>query len=213
MIGNGWGDVVGLVLRRDGISGSLAVAGDVGGYRHGEQDRAVRDAVDASQLATELGRPVTYSVLRITAVDAAWSWPERWLWSAEMSYSCESWTQADVGGVVSAGVTEGPDDADAAARMLLQNHLARLGALDDDYNVEDDWWRLSIWRGGRLDETQGPLRQQRLQERADGMPQEHLYSFTRQLRADHCHPDAVAVATPRQGAHMMADVPGSPART
>jgi hypothetical protein len=103
-----------------------------------------------------------------------------------------------------AGLDDGPEQADAAAAFFLHRRLGELAPEADDIEMDDDWWRISVWHAGRIDETRFPAAGGRIADRAELLSTpEKLAWLGSILRTDHIHADAVATATPRQVSEIM----------
>jgi hypothetical protein len=195
-----------LVVRQDLRTGDLGVVGDTGYPAHARTaaEQAARDAADT---AKDHGQSVAHAVVRITDPDFVDPHPQSWLWVSETSYGGTSWMNESMSGASFAGLEDGPEHADAAAAYFLRRRLGVLAPDIDDLQIDDDdWWRVSVWHAGRLDEADHSAVGGRIADRAELLATpEKLAWLGSILRTDHIPPDAVATATPRQVARIMTE--------
>jgi hypothetical protein len=194
-----------LVVRQDLRTGDLTVVGDTG-YPARARTAAEEAARDAAAAAKDQGQSAVHAVVRIADPDFVDQLPESWLWVSETSYGGTSWSNESMGGASFAGLEDGPEQAEAAAAFFLRRRLAQLAPDADDIEMDDDWWRVSVWHAVRLDETDHPAAGGRIADRAELLATpEKLAWLGSILRTDHVHADAVATATPRQVSRILSE--------
>jgi hypothetical protein len=196
-----------LVLRRSLVGGAISLVGDTG-YPAGDRGAAEQAALTAAAAAEQQGEASVHMVVRISEsypTDLTGLVSSSWLWVSETSYRGETWSSEIKDGRMSfAGLEQGPANPDAAAQLFLHRRLEQLAPDADEYDHDDDWWRVSVWQASRLDGTPNPAEGGRIADRAELLETpEKLAWLGNVLRAECVHPDAVATATPRQVSRVI----------